>query len=462
MIVLAVALADCQQQINFPTPTLKALSPNSIQAGGPSFTLTVTGKSFTPSSTIDWNGQTLASPSNPGLPSTVFVSSTTLTALVPATLIQNGGVAQVQVSTPQPGGGVTLPLPFTINPNASSVPEITSLSPAGAFTGSAGFTLTVTGKNFVSQSTVTVNGNNHSTTFINSTSLQTSIFGADLSTSGTLEIAVVNPAPNGGSSNSFPLSVKNQTPSLTSLSPASASAGSAAATIALTGVGFVRNSTVTINGAARTTTFVNSTSLAALLTAGDLASAGVNQVQVVSPAPGGGTSNIVTFAVNPTNLFGLPMLVDLARDGSQADNGICGATCSGTIPTLSTAGPAATQTGQLVAFASNSTNLLANPTTGVSGIFVRNTCLASTATTSSSCTPSTSEVSLTPSGAAPNGSSSEPSLDSTGVHVAYTSTASNLVNYVSVSGGTRQVYWQPTCTTTGGATSGCSGTATGT
>src|SRR6185437_4989009 len=124
-------------------------------------------------------------------------------------------------------------------------------------------------------------------------------------------------------------------------------------------------------------------------------------------------------------------------------------------------GPAATQTGQLVAFASNSTNLLANPTTGLSNIFLRNTCLASTNLASSTCTPSTSEVSLTPSGAAPDGSSSEPSLDSGGAHVAYTSTASNLVNYVAVSGGTRQVYWQPTCTTTSGATSGCTGTATG-
>ncbi len=462
MIVLAVALTDCQQQINFPTPTLKALSPNSIQAGEPAFTLTVTGKSFTPSSSIEWNGQTLSSASNPGLPSTIFVSSTTLSVSVPAVLIQNGGVAQVQVSTPQPGGGVTLPLPFTISANASSVPQITSLSPSGAFTGNAGFTLTVTGKNFVSQSTVTVNGNNHFTTFIGSTSLQTSIFAADLATSGTLQIAVVNPAPNGGSSNSFPLSVKNQTPSLTSLSPAAATAGGAATAIALTGVGFVPNSVVTINGAARTTTFDNSTTLEALLTAGDLASAGVNQVQVVSPAPGGGASNIVTFAVNPTNLFGLPMLVDLARDGSQADNGVCGATCSGTIPTLLTAGPAATQTGELVAFASNSTNLLANPTTGLSNIFLRNTCLATTNVSTSTCVPSTSEVSLTPSGVAPDGSSSEPSLDSAGAHVAYTSTASNLVNYVSVSGGTRQVYWQPTCTTTSGTTSGCTGTATGT
>jgi hypothetical protein len=341
------------------------------------------------------------------------------------------------------------------------VPQITSISPTGTFTGNAGFTLTVSGKNFVSQSTVTVNGNNHSTTFISSASLQTSIFAADVATSGTLQIAVVNPAPSGGSSNSFPLSVKNQTPSLTSLSPTSAAAGGAATTVTLTGVGFVPNSIVTINGAARTTTFDGSTTLEALLTAGDLALGGINQVQVVSPAPGGGTSNIVTFAVNPTNLLGLPMLVDLAPDGSQADNGICGPTCSGTIPTLSTAGPAASQTGQLVAFASNSTNFLVNPTTGLSNIFLRSTCVATTSASSTACTPSTSEVSLTPSGLAPDGSSSGPSLDSTASHVAYTSTASNLVNYVSVPGGIRQVYWQPTCTTTTGATAGCTGSADG-
>ena len=458
LVALTVVLTGCQQQINFPTPVIKALSPSSIQAGQPTFTLTVTGKSFTPSSFIAWNGQQLTLPSN-GVPSTIFVSSTELTVSVPATLIQDAGVVQVQVSTPQPGGGSSAALPFTITPGPSSVPQITSISPTGVFAGNAGFTLTVTGKNFASQSTVTVNGNNRSTSFIDSTTLQAPVSASDLTVSGTVMIAVVNPPPNGGTSNSFPLSVKNQAPSLTSLAPTSASAGSASTTITLTGVGFVPNSTVTINGAARTTTFVSATSLDAGLTAGDLASAGVNQVQVVNPAPGGGTSNVVTFAVNPTNLFGLPVIVDLAPDGTQANNGVCGPTCSGVIPTLSTAGPAANQTGQLVAFASNSTNLLNTTTAGLSEIFLRNTCLASTTTSGSTCRPSTAEVSLTPSGVAPDGPNSEPSLSSAGDHVAYTSTASNLVNYVAVPGGARQVYWQPTCTTSSGTTSGCTGTA---
>ena len=57
---------------------ITSLSPNSAVAGGPAFTLTVTGTGFLPSSTITWNGVALA---------TAFVSATELTALVPATLI---------------------------------------------------------------------------------------------------------------------------------------------------------------------------------------------------------------------------------------------------------------------------------------------------------------------------------------------------------------------------------------
>ena len=105
-----------------------------------------------------------------------------------------------------------------------------------------------------------------------------------------------------------------------------------------------------------TTTIAGSTSAAVALTAGDLVNAGVNQIQVVNKPPGGGTSNIVTYSINPTHLLGLPVLVDLAADGSQAINGICGgaANCaSGNLGlTTTTSGPSSSSTGQFVAFAS--------------------------------------------------------------------------------------------------------------
>jgi len=448
--LLALLLTCCQQQINYPTPTIQTISPTNIVAGQPAFTLIVTGSNFTPSSSVLWNGSARSS---------LFSSTGELTAQILASDIQNAGTAVVSVSTPSPGGGTTLTIQFTIDGAASPVPQITSLSPSGVTTGSAQFSLIVTGTNFVSQSIVTVNGSNRTTAFVDATSLVTTIAASDVANAGTLQIAVINPQPNGGGSNSFPLNVKNSVPSITSLSPASFTAGSASTTIVLTGVGYVPNSTVAINGAPRTTTFNSTTAVQATLTAGDLAAGGIDQVQVVNPVPGGGTSNTLTFAVNPTDLAGLPVIVDLAPDGTPANNGICGATCSGT-PTLTTAGPSVSQTGNLVAFASNSTNLVTNQTNGLSDIFLRNTCLAAT-TSSSTCTPSTSTVSVGLNGVAADGPSSEPSLDSAGTQVAYTSTASNLENYVTVPGGTRQVYWEATCSssTTSG---GCSGTASST
>jgi len=444
--VLATAVVGCQQQINYPAPKLNAktpLVPADIQAGKPAFTLQVFGGNFTPSSAVTWNNGAL---------STLFVSTTELDAQIPASLIQNAGTALVTVTTPQPGGGTALPqATFTIDPAPSPVPQITSLFPSGVFAGSAGFTLTVNGTNFTSVSIVTVNGINHSTGFLDSTALQTTILASDVASAGTLNIAVVNPAPNGGASNAFPLSVKNPTPISTSVSPTSATAGGSATTVSVTGSGFVPTSVVLINGAQRATTFASSTSVQAQLTAGDLAAAGMDQIQVANPTPSGGTSNALTFAVNPTEFFGLPVLVDVAPDATQANNGVCGATCTGGIPTLATAGPGVSQTGEFVAFASNSTNLVTSQTNGLSDIFLRNTCMPSTtgsATTgSSTCVPSMQVLSVSSNGAAADGPSSEPSLDSTGTHVAYTSTASNLVSYVTVLGGTRQVYWEPSCST---------------
>ncbi len=448
--VLIVLLASCQQQINSPAPKILGLKPNRIFAGQPSFTLEVDGANFTPSSIVFW---TTNANSNPAAVITLFVSTGELQAQIPQTLITNAGTAQVEVETAPPGGGVTIMLPFIIDPVTSNVPQITSISPIAATTGGNSFTLTVGGSNFVSGSTVTVNGNIRPTGFQSTTQLQASVFSTDISTAGKLQIAVVNPAPGGGSSNFVFLPVKNPVPFLSALAPTATLAGSVGSSLALTGTGFVPDSVVTVNGAARTTTFGNSTGILATLTAGDFATAGVLQLQVVNPADGGaggGTSNVVPFSVNATELSGLPLIVDLAPDGTQANNGICGATCpGGGTPTLTTAGPSASQSGQFIAFASNSTNLVITPLINSSSIFLRDTCFSNAVKIggASSCIPKTTLVTIAPNGAVANGASSEPTIDNAGTHVAYTSTASNLVNYVVVPGVTRQVYWENPCTT---------------
>ncbi|HXQ25444.1 MAG TPA: hypothetical protein VN822_03450, partial [Candidatus Acidoferrales bacterium] len=450
--LLALLFAACQAQINYPTPALTSVFPTHIQAGQPGFTLTVNGSHFTPASVVGWNQSQL---------SPIFISTSQLTAEIPASLIQTAGTASIVVSTPSPGGGTTQPQTFTIDPIPSPVPQITLLSPFGVLTGGPQFTLSVTGKNFVSKSVVTVNGANRQTAVFSSTSLQAGIPASDIASAGTIQIAVVNPPPGGGGSNILPLTIKNPVPSLTSLTPTAVFAGSAGTALTVTGANFVSNSAIVVNGVQRDTVFGSSTQILTTLNAGDFATGGISQVQVTNPAPGGGTSNTVTFAVTPTELAGLPVLVDLAPDGTQANDGLCGTTCPGGPPALAAAGPSVSQSGELVAFASNSTNLAVSPVNVSSDIFLRDTCLKATGLGTASCIPKTSVVSLTPSGGAPNGASTEPSLDGTAAHVAYTSTASNLVNYVNVTNGSRQVYWQPVCTTTavGGCASGTNAAA---
>src|SRR5246127_805352 len=439
LLLAVVLLAACQQQINFPKPSLKSMMPTTAQAGGTAFTLTVTGKSFSPGSLVEWNGSALV---------TTFLSTSQMTTKVPASLIASPGTATVVLFTSTPGGGTSATsLTFTITPAPSNVPTITSISPTTVLAGSAGVTLVLTGTNFAPQSTVSVNNTNRSTLFISTTNLQVNLTTADLATAGTLSIAVTNPAapppapPNGGTSNVFPYLIVNPFPAITLLAPTSVQAGAATAPeLTLTGTGFNATSVIEINGGPRATTFVSSTSLTTQLALGDIAAGGVDQVQVFNAAPGGGTSNIVVFAVNPTATKGLPTILDLAPDGSQATNGICGTTtlCATGTPDVMTSGPSTDMKGEVVAFASISNNLVKNDTNASSDVFIRTTCV-----TVASCTPSTTLISVDPNGNAANGASFEPTIDSGGGTVAFTSTASNLVTSAPLNGKTRQVFWRP-------------------
>jgi hypothetical protein len=86
------------------------------------------------------------------------------------------------------------------------------------------------------------------------------------------------------------------TPTLSSISPSSATVGSAAFTLTVNGTNFMSGSTVQWNGAARPTTFVSVTQLSAAIAASDVASAGSATITVTNP--GGATSNGLTFVIS--------------------------------------------------------------------------------------------------------------------------------------------------------------------
>src|SRR5690242_10606330 len=113
--------------------------------------------------------------------------------------------------------------------------------------------------------------------------------------------ALVGCGGSGGGSTSTSATtttVVNAIPAITTLSPATATVGSSVTTLTVNGSGFISSSTVMWNGNARPTTFVSTTQLQATLQASDIAATGTAQVTVTSPAPGGGTSNSIAFAIS--------------------------------------------------------------------------------------------------------------------------------------------------------------------
>jgi sugar lactone lactonase YvrE len=114
------------------TPTLSSFSPAHTSAAGAQFTLSVTGSGFTASSVVDWGPSALT---------TTFVSSTQLTAVVPASDIASPGTASISVQTP--GTSASNALDFEID-SAGTNPPPTVSSSSNTVTAGGTVTYTVT------------------------------------------------------------------------------------------------------------------------------------------------------------------------------------------------------------------------------------------------------------------------------------------------------------------------------
>ncbi len=100
--------------------------------------------------------------------------------------------------------------------------------------------------------------------------------------------------------NQFVVSANHAAPVATTISPNFKVVGDPGFTLTVNGSGFTSCSTVRVDGADRTTTFVNGTQLTAAIPAGDLAVGGARAVTVFTPTPGGGTSAPVYLTVSAT------------------------------------------------------------------------------------------------------------------------------------------------------------------
>jgi hypothetical protein len=270
-------------------PVLASVSPATAVAGGPAFTLSVTGSGFATGAVVKWNGSARA---------TAFVSATKLTAAILATDIVSLGTYPVTVTT---GGITTASLTFAV----TSPPSVlTSLSPDTTVKGGSAFTLTVNGSGFTTGAIVKFNGNARTTAFISATRLTSAIQATDIAIIGSYPVTVTS---GGATSNALAFTVTAVPPVLTSLSPATANTGGAAFTLTVNGSGLATGAVVKWNGNARTTAFVSATKLTATILATDISTAGSYPVTVTS---GGATSSALIFAV--TSVISTPILTSIS------------------------------------------------------------------------------------------------------------------------------------------------------
>jgi len=220
-------------------------------------------------------------------------------------------------------------------PPTPTTPTITAISPNSAVAGGAAFTLTINGTNFVASSMVNFGGAAPTATFVNSTQLTAAIPASSIASTGMLAVTVTNPASGAGTSNPMNFTITSGGPSpvptINSLIPSCIPAGEQFINavnnqLTVTGLNFVASSVVRWNGTDRPTTLENSLGkiLSAQISASDIAAAGTATVTVFNPAPGGGTSNSLTFTTT-TDLVG-PL--SIATDPTGKFAYVANASCS--------------------------------------------------------------------------------------------------------------------------------------
>jgi CSLREA domain-containing protein len=115
------------------------------------------------------------------------------------------------------------------------------------------------------------------------------------------------------------LPAANPQPSLDSLLPASATAGSQSLTLAVRGNAFAPDAVIQVNSQNRSTQYISANELRTTLTAADLAAAGSLAVRVANPAPGGGISvNTLNFTVTAPGQNPVPSIDYLNPQGKAA------------------------------------------------------------------------------------------------------------------------------------------------
>lgn len=193
--------------------------------------------------------------------------------------------ASLQISfTGAAGSPLSVPL---VGIGGNPIATLTSLSPGSVYVGGAGFTLTLTGVNFVPTATAYWNNIAVPTSYKSSTQLTAQIPASDITQTSTDYVYAANPAPGGGGSDSLQLQVVGLDPALGQVMPNSVVAGTGATSVTVGGQNFVPGSAVLLGNKSLPTTYVSASQLQAQISASELLTPRIAQLAVSNPPPGG-------------------------------------------------------------------------------------------------------------------------------------------------------------------------------
>jgi sugar lactone lactonase YvrE len=274
--------------VTIPAADVLNVTGISPASGMPGTNVTISGNGF--GANPGANVVNFAGPDRTMVPAAVSASgANSITATVPAGAV-TGYV------TIRSGSRTSLGVVFTVPENLPK-PSINSLSPATVFVGTASQQLAINGTGFRPSSSVAYDDAAVTATYVDSTLMLIAPGDAQLKP-GIHRIAVTNPSPGGGTSNTVQFSVAYPAPKLSSVTPLIFQQG-LPGTMTLTGSGFTRDTTVLIDGVSLQPVFTAPNTLTLPLSSFQ---PGSHSVSVSNPTPGGGVSNsvmVTTLGVNP-------------------------------------------------------------------------------------------------------------------------------------------------------------------
>jgi hypothetical protein len=285
-----------------PQTLLSFQPPPNLIADPPALNLTATVGSQSPPA-----APLTVSSSFSAVPLTFFVSSTgtlplrftpgsgTTPATITVSLLTTQGLTagtHTDTITVRSSGGnstTTVPVTLTLTP----APQIQSISPSNVTAGGAAFTLTVNGANFTRGTNVQWNGSALPTVVVSSTQLTAQVAASLIAAPATVSITAAS--PDVSISNAVTLAVGRL--SISSLSPASVTAGSGTFVLTIAGSGFLPGATVNAGGSSLQPQTLTATQITVAIPAAAIAQSGTLAIAVVNPD--GVTSNRVTLSISP-------------------------------------------------------------------------------------------------------------------------------------------------------------------